>query len=132
MKYEILALHHIGFPTTCMDETIAFYRTFGAKILYEKMDVDGGRPIRVTLMELAGAVIECYERAATSKCVGAIDHIAFKVDNVEEMYRVCKEKGYRLMEDCAEQIGVSSYWPKHTKWFIVYGPNEEKIEFCHE
>ena len=132
MKEHIQGLHHIGIPTSQMDETVSFYQAFGAKTLYEKMDEHEGRPIRVTLMELAGVVIEFYERSATVKAVGAIDHIAFNVHNVEEMYRVCKEKGYRLMEECAAQIGVSTYWPNDAQWFIVYGPNEEKIEFCHE
>lgn len=132
MENYVQALHHIGIPTTGMDETIRFYEAFGAKVIYSKMDENEGHPIRVTLMDFAGAVIECYERDNTPKSVGALDHIAFRVDNLEDMYRVCKEKGYRLMTDCAKQIGTSSYWPKPIKWFIVYGPNEEKIEFCQD
>ncbi len=34
------------------------------------------------------------------------------------------------MEECRDEPGASNYWPKALRWFIVYGPNEEKIEFC--
>ena len=132
MQERIRGLHHVGLPTDCMDETIAFYQSFGAKIIFEKMDEDGGRPIRVTLLDFAGLVVECYERTETPKNTGAIEHLAFRVEGVEELYRICKEKGYEMMADCAESIGISTYWPKNARWFIVYGPNREKIEFCQE
>ncbi len=81
-------------------------------------------------MDLAGTVIECYDAPVTAMAPGAMDHIAFEVKDVEAMYRACKEKGYRLMEECRDEPGASNYWPKALRWFIVYGPNEEKIEFC--
>ena len=132
MNEFVKGLHHVGMPTADMNATVAFYQSFGAKIVYEKKDEFEGRPIRVVLLGFGGMLIECYERPATEKCVGAIDHLAFEVEHVEEMYSLCKEKGYRLMADCAQQIGESTYWPEGARWFIVYGPNEEKIEFCRE
>ena len=132
MKGYIEGLHHVGMPTTDMAATVEFYQAFGGKVVFEKEDVDEGRPIQVKLIDFCGTIIECYERSATPRYVGAVDHLAFKVHDIEEMYQVCKEKGYRFMEDCAEKLGLSTYWPSATKWFIVYGPNEEKIEFCTE
>lgn len=132
MDEFVKAFHHVGIPTTDMDATLSFYQSFGAKIVYEKKDKFEGRPIRVVLLNFCGVLIECYERPITEKRAGAIDHLAFEVECVEEMYALCKENGYRLMDDCAQKIGESTYWPKSTRWFIVYGPNEEKIEFCRE
>lgn len=131
-KMHIAGLHHVGFPTTDMQATVEFYEAFGGKVVFEKMDEDAGKPIQVKIIDFHGTLIECYERSATEKRVGAIDHLAFRAENLDEMYAICKEKGYRFMEDCAESIGRSSYWPKPLKWFIVYGANEEKIEFCQE
>ncbi len=131
MKY-VKHLHHVGMPTENMQGTVDFYTSLGGKVIFEKQDVDEGRPIQVKLIDFHGVVIECYERLSTPKCIGAIDHLAFCVENIDEMYEICRAKGYRMMEDCADQIGVSTYWPKNTKWFIVYGANEEKIEFCQE
>lgn len=129
MKEYIKQLHHIGIPTTKMDETISFYCSLGASIIYEKVDEEEGEPIRVTLFKLCNVVIECYERRQTAKVAGAIEHIAFEVTDIEKMYRVAKEKGYRFMDDCKNEIQKTSYWPGDTRWFIIYGPNEEKIEF---
>lgn len=129
---HIQRLHHIGMPTSKMDATVMFYQDLGAKVVFEKTDECEGQPIRVVLLDLRGTLIECYERPATAMRTGAIEHLAFAVDRVEELYAICKDKGYRLMEDCAERLGRSSYWPKGARWFIVYGPNEEKIEFCQE
>ncbi len=128
----IEGLHHIGMPTTDMDVTLRFYTDFGGKVIFEKEDVDNGEPIRICLIDFFGTVIECYERTVTPKCVGAVDHVAFKIHDIDTMYSICKENGYRFMEDCAKTVGSSSYWPKAVRWFIVYGPNEEKIEFCME
>lgn len=129
MKEYIEQLHHIGIPTMRMDDTIAFYTSLGAQIIYEKMDEDEGKPIRVVLFRLCDVVIECYERTKTVCMPGAIEHIAFQVKDIEKMYREVKEKGYRLMDECKEEIQSTTYWPGDTKWFIIYGPNEEKIEF---
>ena len=132
MNEFVKGLHHVGMPTADMGSTVAFYQSFGAKITYEKKDEYDGHPIRVVLMNFGGVLIECYERPVTEKRAGAIEHLAFEVERIEEMYSLCKEKGYRLMEDCAQHIGESTYWPEGARWFIVYGPNEEKIEFCRE
>lgn len=132
MKDMVECLHHIGFPTKDVEATVRFYSDFGGKVVFAKEDVDAGKPIQVRLIDFHGTLIECYERSEIPACVGAIDHLAFKTNDIEAMYAICKEKGYRFMEDCAKQIGLSTYWPNNARWFIVYGPNEEKIEFCTE
>ncbi len=132
LKGFVEGLHHVGIPTCDMAGTVRFYTDLGGEIIFEKDDVDEGRPIQVKLFRFHGMLIECYERATTAGVAGAVDHLAFQVHDIERMYALCKEKGYRLMEDCAEQIGYSTYWPRGAQWFIVYGPNGEKIEFCRE
>ena len=129
MKQHIHALHHIGIPTSDMDKTIAFYQGLGADIVYQKMVEENGQMVSVTLIDFFGTMLEFYLRDETAMRVGAIDHLAFKVDHIMDMYETCKKNGYRLMEECADEIGLSPYWPNQMKWFIVYGPNEEKIEF---
>ncbi|NLF26979.1 MAG: hypothetical protein GX592_03700 [Clostridiales bacterium] len=125
-------LHHIGFPTTDMEATVGFYESLGGKVVFEKADVDEGRPIQVKIIDFHGALIECYERRESPMRAGAIDHLAFSVGDVDGLYKICKERGYRFMDECAGDVGNSTYWPKPLKWFIVCGPNEEKIEFCRE
>lgn len=132
MKEYIKGLHHVGLPTTKMDDTLRFYMDFGAYILQEKMDEDEGKPIRVVLLQFCGLIIECYERREMAGIPGAFDHLAFQVEDIEKMYELAKEKGYRFMDDCKDSIQPTSYWPGDTRWFIVYGANGEKIEFCQD
>lgn len=132
MKEYIKGLHHIGIPTQNMDETIKFYSSFGAEIIFGKEDTYEGKPIRVVLMKFIDVVLELYEREQTVGITGAIDHIAFSVRNIDEMYKIAREKKYNFMEDCMNSVQTSTYWPHSTRWFIVYGVNGEKIEFCSE
>ena len=71
-----------------------------------------------------------YERRKLAGVVGAWEHLAFRVENLEELYEYVKREGFQLMDECKDNIQFSSYWPDGTHWFIVYGVNGEKIEFC--
>lgn len=127
---NIKGLHHVGLPTACIEKSVAFYEKLGGEICFEKMDEFEGEPIRVVLMSFYGTVIEMYERKETAMVSGAWEHLAFQVDNLEELYEMAKKEGLDLMEDCKDEIQYSSYWPNGAHWFIVYGMNGEKIEFC--
>lgn len=130
MREFVKGLHHVGIPVKDMDETIKFYRSLGAAVYSEKEDVDEGEPIRVVIFEFCGIYIETYERKITAGKEGAIDHLAFQVSNIDEMYQRAKDKGYKLMSDCSENIQPTTYWPGKIRWFIIIGPNGEKLEFC--
>lgn len=132
MKEYIKGLHHIGIPTQDMDETIKFYLSFGADIIFKKEDTYEGKPIRVVLMKFFDVILELYERKETACITGAIEHLAFSVKNIDKMYKIAKEKEYNFMSDCINNVQMSTYWPNPTQWFIVYGVNGEKIEFCQE
>ncbi|CAK7058165.1 MAG: VOC family protein [Enterocloster citroniae] len=129
---HIKGLHHIGLPVRNMEGTLAFYRKLGAEIVYEKQDVFEEEPIRVVLLGLCGTVLELFERPKTAGIPGAFDHIAFETDCIEELYDRALEEGFAFHEDCRDGIQISTYWPNHTKWFILLGVNGEKIEFCQE
>lgn len=130
MKEFVKGLHHTGIPVKDMDATIEFYESLGASVYSSKKDIEGGAPIRVVIFEFGGIYIETYERKVTAGKEGAIDHLAFRVSNIDEMYRLAKEKGYHLMSDCSKEIQSTTYWPGKIRWFIIIGPNGEKIEFC--
>ncbi len=132
MKNYIHGLHHIGMPTTCIEKTVDFYKSFGAEIVFEKMDEDNGKPIRVILMKFCNILMELYERMETVGISGTIDHLAFEVEDIDTLFEIVREQGYTLMEDCKGSVQLSTYWPKGTRWFIVIGVNSEKIEFCQE
>lgn len=132
MKRYIHGLHHIGIPTIYIEKTADFYKSFGAEIVFEKMDEDNGKPIRVILVKFCNILLELYERLETAGTSGAIDHLAFEVEDIETLYEIARKQGYTFMEDCKDHVQLSSYWPNGARWFIVIGANNEKIEFCQE
>lgn len=132
MKNHIQRLHHVGMPTTNIKGTVDFYQSFGGEILFEKMDEDEGKPIKVVLLRFCDITIEIYERTKITEKPGAIDHLAFEVKDIETLFDVAVKQGYTLMAECKEKIQISTYWPARTQWFIVIGVNNEKIEFCQE
>jgi len=126
MKEYLCGLHHIGLPTNNMDATIAFYRNLGGDIAFEKMDEEAGKPIRVVHLLLSNLKIEVYERDETAGIPGAIDHIAIQVKDIEAAFKQAQEMRLVFMD---ERIGNSTYWPDSLRWFILIGPNGEKVEF---
>lgn len=127
MKECLKGLHHIGLPTSNMKGTIDFYTKLGGEIVFDKMDEFEGRPIRVVHIMLASLKIEVYERSVLAGVKGAIDHIAFEVNDIEAAFRRAKELGLTFFE---EKIAHSTYWPGNARWFIVIGCNGEWVEFC--
>ena len=47
----------------------------------------------------------------------------------EEMYKKICENGYEVITDGIEQL---PFWDNGVKFFMIKGPNEERIEFCQK
>ena len=48
---------------------------------------------------------------------------------IEEMYKKICENGYEVITDGIEQL---PFWDNGVKFFMIKGPNEERIEFCQK
>lgn len=123
VKECIQGLQHIGIPTQKMEASIAFYENLGFQLINEEEQSNGGM---VAFMELKGLVVELWELDDVRQ-VGAIDHIALDVIKIDELYQVVKSMPYPIISDGIESL---HYWKKGIRFFIVEGPNQEKIEFC--
>ncbi len=123
VKDCIQGLQHIGIPTQKMEASIAFYENLGFQLMNEEEQVNGGA---VAFLELKGLVIELWE-LEEDRQIGAIDHIALDVIKIDELYQAVKELPYPIVSNGIESL---HYWKKGIRFFIVEGPNQEKIEFC--
>ncbi|MBO1304689.1 VOC family protein [Enterococcus sp. 669A] len=123
VKDCIQGLQHIGIPTKKMEASIAFYENLGFQLMNEEEQVNGGA---VAFLELKGLVIELWE-LEEDRQIGAIDHIALDVIKIDELYQAVKELPYPIVSNGIESL---HYWKKGIRFFIVEGPNQEKIEFC--
>lgn len=113
---------HVGVPTLDMDKTLAFYESLGFKTAYNT--INGGD--RVYFLSLQNVTIETYEVKEAAGKPGAIDHLALDVDDIEAAFNEIKALGYEPIEGSIQSL---PFWANGVKYFTIYGPNKEKVEF---
>lgn len=119
-----LGLQHVGLPTNDLKATIAFYEGLGFETVYQVRNEAAGED--VAFLRLKNLTIEAYENGQAAMQSGAIDHIAIDVVDVEAAYRLAQEQGYQIVSNGVEFL---PFWQKGVKFFILLGPNQERVEF---
>lgn len=119
-----LGLQHVGLPTNDLKATIAFYESLGFETVYQVKNEAAGED--VAFLRLKNLTIEAYENGRAAMQSGAIDHIAIDVDDVEAAYRLAQEQGYQIVSNGVEFL---PFWQNGVKFFILLGPNQERVEF---
>ena len=119
-----LGLQHVGLPTNDLKATIAFYESLGFETVYQVKNEAAGED--VAFLRLKNLTIEAYENGRAAMQSGAIDHIAIDVSDVEAAYRLAQEQGYQIVSNGVEFL---PFWQKGVKFFILLGPNQERVEF---
>ena len=120
----ITGLQHIGVPTDDMEKTIDFYKALGFQTVLRTVNLEAGE--EVTFLRLGDVTIESYENKQAAMVPGALDHIALNVTDIEEVFRMAKEKGFPMLDT---KIRFLPFWENGVKFFTVLGPNKEKVEF---
>lgn len=119
-----LGLQHVGLPTNDLKATIAFYESLGFETVYQVRNEAAEED--VAFLRLKNLTIEAYENGRAAMQSGAIDHIAIDVDDVEAAYRLAQEQGYQIVSNGVEFL---PFWQNGVKFFILLGPNQERVEF---
>lgn len=119
-----LGLQHVGLPTNDLKATIAFYESLGFETVYQVRNEAAGED--VAFLRLKNLTIEAYENGQAAMRSGAIDHIAIDVSDVEAAYRLAQEQGYQIVSNGVEFL---PFWQNGVKFFILLGPNQERVEF---
>ena len=119
-----LGLQHVGLPTNDLKATIAFYESLGFETVYQVRNEAAGED--VAFIRLKNLTIEAYENGQAAMQSGAIDHIAIDVSDVEAAYRLAQEQGYQIVSNGVEFL---PFWQNGVKFFILLGPNQERVEF---
>lgn len=81
----------------------------------------------VAFLQMHNLVIETYENHAATMQIGAIDHIAIDVKNIDALFEEVKAKSFHLID---QKVNTLPFWENGIKYFNILGPNKEKIEFC--
>lgn len=122
LKNNIKGLQHIGIPTNDIAKTIEFYKKIGFEVAFET--VNGTE--KVAFLRINNLVIETYENGKAAIVNGAVDHIAIDVLDIEQAYASIKELDLEVLEE----ITFLPFWENGVKFFIIKGPNCEKLEFA--
>jgi len=125
LSENITGLQHIGIPTDKFQETLDFYQAIGFKEVHRNRVPETGQ--EVSFMNNKNLMMEIYESGEPALHTGAIDHIAIDVTDINDAYQYMKDTGFKFAED---QIGSLDFWEKGIRYFIMLGPNSERIEFC--
>ena len=124
LKNYSTGIQHIGIPTNDIEKTIAFYKELGFETALQTINKEADE--KVAFLKLKTLVIETYENKAAKFESGAIDHVAIDVNDIEEVYQYISKKKLNTTNDT---IHFLPFWKNGVRFFMIEGPNMEKIEF---
>ncbi|MBS6194049.1 MAG: VOC family protein [Clostridiales bacterium] len=120
----VSGIQHIGIPTSDIEQTIAFYEKLGFQTEHRNTVPANGAP--VAFLRLKNLVIETYGEGGNG-LDGAINHFALDCTDIEAAYQWAKEQGFVILSEGIEEL---PFWENGVAFFIIQGPNLERIEFC--
>ena len=126
-KYKITGIAHVGIPTNNIDMTKKFYQSLGFDIILETYNEKAKE--KVAFLQCKNYCVETFENKQAVMVDGAYQHVALEVEDIEQMYADICCAGYLMATDGIETL---PFWKNGVKFFMVYGPNRERIEFCQK
>ena len=123
----ISGLHHISLKCATLEE---FEK---AKKFY--VDLLGFTIVREwpegIMIDFGNGMLEIFNNGEGIKTKGALRHMAFATDNVDEMVNIVKNAGYEVFIEPKDiVIGSNPIFP--ARMAFCYGPLGEEIEFFQE
>ncbi|SDY58104.1 MULTISPECIES: methylmalonyl-CoA epimerase [Tindallia] len=118
---KTLKVDHIGIAVKNLDETLKFYEEVLGMECTGKEEVEEQK-VRVAFLPVGDSEVELLESTDSEGPIAkyidkkgeGIQHIAFRVDNIEQAIATMKEKGIRMIDEKPR-----------------YGAGGAKIAFCH-
>lgn len=116
-------IQHVGIPAGNLDDTIAFYEKLG----FEKVGQFLYEGNRCAFMKYGNLMVETWEGDKIADKDGAINHISLNTTDADAALKEAKSMGLNVIDN---EIQTRPFWEKGIRFFNIYGPNHEKIEFC--
>ena len=127
IKDKVGNVDHIAIPTNSIDETMSFYKELGFEVILRTYNETAKE--EVAFLKLHNYVIETFENGQAALMDGAYQHVAIEAVDVEKLFVELKEAGYIMLHD---EVQYLPFWDNGTKFFMIQGPNKERIEFCQK
>jgi len=128
MGKNILGLAHIGVFVKDIEVSKKFYcDKLDFEVTHETSVQESGGLTKIAFIEADGCIIELvqfpnYEK----KTDGPVDHIAFKVKDIEETAARLRAKGIQF--ETEEIAHAPHFFTKGDKWILFRGPDGEHLE----
>lgn len=118
---KVLKVDHIGIAVKNLDETLKFYTEALGLELHGTETVEEQK-VKVAFLPVGDTEVELLESTSPDGPIAkfiekkgeGIQHVAFKVENIEEAIKHMKEKGFRMIDEKPR-----------------YGAGGAKIAFAH-
>ena len=122
----VLGLQHIGIPTSNLEKSSEFFLSLGFSIIQREQLPDSQK--RVQFLQCKNVVVEVWEEEGmvVPRAIGAIDHIAFDVQNIQEAFEQAKESKLHLLQ---KEIQFLPFGERGVRYFSVLGPDNVVIEY---
>ena len=133
MKRLTKGVHHIVIKCAGLEHferTMHFYHTLlGMPILREWSSAEG---LPCAMVDIGGgSMMEIFSNAPDVLDAGALRHLAFAVDSVDECVATVREAGYQITTEPTD-ICIPSQIPYPARIAFCIGPVGEEIEFFEE
>ena len=122
---KVRNIDHIAIPTNDIEKTIAFYQRLGFEVILRSYNEKAKE--EVAFLKMHNYVIETFQNGQAALADGAYQHVAIDTVNVDALYTEMYDAGYIMLHDAPEFL---PFWDKGVKFFMIQGPNKERIEFC--
>ena len=119
-------IQHVGIPTDHLENTIHFYEDLGFQVILRTCVPEKNQHVAFFL--LGNLVIETYEDPV-ALCDGSINHIALNCMDIEKAYEAALNQKHLVLSYGIEAL---DFWERGVRFFIIQGPNKERIEFCQK
>lgn len=124
VKQWTTGIQHIGIPTSEIEKTIQFYEDLGFENVHTNQVPANGA--KVAFLQMGNLMIETYAEGGNG-LDGAINHFAIDCTDIQAAYAWIQEHGYTIVSNGIEEL---PFWESGVAFFIIEGPNKERIEFC--
>jgi catechol 2,3-dioxygenase-like lactoylglutathione lyase family enzyme len=129
---SLKAIQHVGIPVTDIKVSEKFYTDLGFKNVMQANFTHENERGTCIMMQQGDIIIEIYQMpgkalpAIASRKDGHVDHVAFDVANIDEIFFILKTSGYIIVEDAPVFL---KFWDKGCRFFNILGPDNERLEF---
>ncbi len=126
-------VQHVGIPSRDVDASKQFYELLGFVEVMRKIFNHAEGLGTCIMMQKEDIVIEFYQLPASTvvreiitRSDGHIDHIAFDVTDIHQVYSQLHDAGFNPIQEAPVKL---DFWERGVQFFHIVGPDGERLEF---